>query len=330
MSESVTRPTQTADIRDYLRIARFDHATKHVFIIPGIILAFLLRPEQASLAPWPIIAGFVSAVAIASANYVINEWLDRDFDRYHPEKSQRAAVQREMSPTIVLIEYAAFLSIGLGLAASVNPVFLAVSVLFAISGIAYNVKPLRTKDVVFVDVLTESLNNPLRLMLGWAMVEPTSMPPASMLLAFWFGGAFLMNAKRLAEFRDICAEQGQALLARYRRSFKHYTERRLLVATLLYALLCAFFTAIFFVKYKIEYIIVFPAITLLFCEYFILALTPNSVARKPENLFKARRLVLLSAGTAALFMLATVIQIPALEQLTDAKFIEFGQRSHDP
>lgn len=317
-----------AGLSDYLRIARFDHMTKHVFILPGVILAFLLRPETvgsvSGLLIYNVILGFISAVFVASANYVINEWLDREFDRFHPEKSQRAAVQREMSGTIVLIEYAILLVLGLGLALLVNPTFFVAALLLAISGVTYNVQPLRSKDRMYIDVLTESINNPIRLLMGWAMVDPISLPPASLFLAFWFGGAFLMNAKRLSEYRDIVASDGKEILGRYRRSFRYYTENRLSVANLVYALTCSFFMAIFLIKYRIEYVLLFPCIVALFAVYYSLSLTPDSVARKPEKLYRSKPVIYSALATAIAFLVLTLVQIPVLEPLTSQRFIELS------
>ena len=318
-------PKAPATLADYVRIARFDHMTKHVFIVPGIVLAALLRgparTEGATDMAFNVAVGFLAAVAVASANYVINEWLDRDFDRYHPEKSQRAAVQREMSGRIVAAEYLALLIPGLLLASLVNAEFLFAASLLALSGITYNVQPIRSKDRVYADVLSESLNNPIRLMMGWAMVDALSLPPVSLLMAFWFGGAFLMNSKRLAEYRDIAASNGTAVLHLYRRSFRFYDANKLAVANLVYALLCAFFVAIFLIKYRIEYVLLFPCIVALFASYYALSLTPDSVARKPEQLFRAKPVMATAAVTAVVFAATTMIDLPILETLTSQRYI---------
>ncbi len=322
-----------ASLQDYVRIARFEHMTKHVFIVPGIALAILLRSD---VIPTPgiglvrsVLVGFAAAVFVASANYVINEWLDREFDRFHPEKSQRAAVQRTMSGQIVMLEYLALLVLGLGLAYMVNGVFFATAVLLALSGITYNVQPFRTKDRIYLDVLSESINNPLRLLMGWAMVDGISLPPVSLFLAFWFGGAFLMNSKRLAEYRDIVASDGKETLGRYRRSFQAYTETRLSVANLVHALACAFFMAIFLIKYRIEYVLLFPCIVVLFAVYYSLALTPDSVARKPEKLYRAKALIISVVVTTAVFLFATVVDIPQIEILASQRFIELSTTAPD-
>jgi 4-hydroxybenzoate polyprenyltransferase len=309
--------------KDYVSIARPEHWVKHVFIIPGVVLAWLTRSGsigQPSVGA--LILGFVSAALIASANYVLNEWLDAGFDRHHPTKSQRPGVARQLRASVVVVEYALLALSGLGLAILVSGLFALTSVLFLASGWFYNVRPLRTKDRVFLDVISESINNPLRLTLGWAMVDPHTLPPSSLLLAFWMSGAFLMAIKRFAEYRTVVAISGPESLGRYRRSFRAYTENLLLVSAFLYAQLAAFFLAVFLIKYRIEYLLSLPLVALLFAVYLRLGLKERSPAQAPETLWRERSLLTVTGLLALALIVLTVIDLPGLELLTNPHFIE--------
>ena len=70
----------------YIKIARIDHWFKNVFMIPGMVVAMLLVGIPFGKAVGPALIGLLSTCLVASANYVINEFLDAAFDRPHPVK----------------------------------------------------------------------------------------------------------------------------------------------------------------------------------------------------------------------------------------------------
>jgi 4-hydroxybenzoate polyprenyltransferase len=304
-------------LTNQVALARPDHWFKNVFMLPGAALALAVSPELATpTAALHLLVGIVSVCFIASANYTINEWLDADFDRHHPVKKLRPSALGTVTAPQVYIQWAAFALAGLGLGYRLGPQFLAFAAALLVMGIIYNVNPVRSKDRVYIDVLSESLNNPLRFLLGWSAILSDVLPPSSILLAFWMGGAYLMAVKRYAEFRFI---NDPNVAGRYRRSFLFYSEQSLLTSSFFYALTASLFLGVFLIKYRIEYLVAFPFVALLFAWYLYMGMQPKSVTQNPERLFKERTFVIYVALLTTLMTALFFVDIPWLNTLVEVQ-----------
>lgn len=304
----------------YLKIARFDHWIKNIFILPGVAAAFLLADRTFnSSVLLRLLTGLLSTCFIASANYVINEWLDASFDRYHPVKKFRPVVTEHMKAGYVYLEYALFLLLGLGLSLTVNCWFFYMELWLLFMGILYNVKPFRLKDIAYLDVLSESVNNIIRLMLGWFIITERLFPPISLVIGYWMAGAFLMGTKRLAEYRMIGDAQTAGL---YRKSFRRYSQQSLLCSSFFYAMCATFCLGIFMVKYRVEYVLSMPLLFLLFAYYLLLSYREDSVAQKPEKLYREKKLLSLVAVFCLTLILLTFCDIPALQEFHEPHLID--------
>jgi 4-hydroxybenzoate polyprenyltransferase len=302
----------------YLKIARFDHWIKQLFIIPGIVFAFVFMKTADAGLLFRIFWGFIAACCIASTNYIINEWLDAAFDQYHPTKKNRPVVCAGLQTRCIIAEYLTFAFAGLLSAWFVSrPVFFTVSLLFFM-GIVYNVPPVRSKEIPYIDVLSESVNNALRLLIGWFIVTDKFLPPVSIVLGYWMGGAFLMAAKRFAEYRMIGKKSRAAL---YRKSFRYYSEKSLLLSAFFYAMLSVFFCGIFMIKYRIELLLAIPLLCGLFCVYLNICYKPDSSAQKPEKLFREKGLLLYTLFFVILLVALVFFNLPFLQWFLETSFL---------
>ena len=306
-------------MKKYIKIMRLDHWIKQLFIIPGCVAAMVLTnqsfSEELSIR---FILGFVATCLIASSNYVINEWLDAESDQYHPTKKYRVAVTEGINAKAVWWIWGILTLAGFTISIFVNRAFLAMSVWLWIMGIIYNVKPIRSKDIPVLDVLSESVNNAIRLLMGWFIVSSVTIPPSTLMLGYWMTGAFLMAAKRFAEYRMI---NNKELAAKYRKSFQHYSERSLLITTFFYAICSIFFLGVFLIKYRIELVLIILPLIGLYCYYLNLAFSSASAVQKPEKLFREKGLMLYCLVLIITFAILMTVDIPSLAVLTDSELL---------
>lgn len=301
-----------AGVKAYLQIARPDHWFKNVFMLVGVALVCFYHPELITTSALAkVLWAFATTCLIASSNYVLNEILDAPTDLNHPVKQYRPIPSGLVKLPLAYVEWLGLGVAGLLMASAINRPFLYASGFLLFMGMVYNIPPIRSKDWPYLDVLSESINNPIRLLLGWFTISAFDFPPVSLLISYWMIGAFFMAAKRFSEYRSI----GDASVAgAYRNSFRFYDEQSLLISMFFYVTTFALFLGVFIIRYHLELILSFPLIAGFVCYYLKVAFKQESAAQSPERLYREAGLMGYLALCVVVFVGLMFVEIPALYQ----------------
>jgi 4-hydroxybenzoate polyprenyltransferase len=294
----------------YLRALRLERWPRSAAIILGSTAFFFLhRDFLSSFRPREIAfllgLSFLLTWAISTANYVLNEIVDAPYDIHHPAKRHRPLIRGE-------IKKAPFILLGIGITAAGFTLAIAffsrsfVLSLLALlaAGFIYNVKPVRTKDIPFLDAISESANNPIRFLIGWYAFAPQHyFPPVSLLVTWWSFGNFLMTAKRLSEFRLL-----RDKAADYRLSHKRYSQNLLLFGMVVSSAVFLTSFVVFVLSISLyRSLVIFPVLLLYLSLFFRKTLDEREVMEEPESLLRSPLIALLTLVLVALFALCVFL-----------------------
>jgi len=159
-------------------------------------LPFLFGRALQSLDGWLLAAaGFAAFSAIASGIYIINDIMDRERDRAHPEKRHRPLASGRLSVSTAAVGAVVLLVGGLSASFLLRPDFGRWCSAYAALMIAYS---LFLKRIPFLEALIVAAGMPLRALAGAALAGV--VPSRFLLVCAYLLALFLVAGKRQWEF----------------------------------------------------------------------------------------------------------------------------------
>ena len=195
-----------ATVRDYFNALRPRHWLKNLLVFVAILAAHRF------VEPALLVRTFVEFLAFcccASSGYLINDLLDLQADRQHPQKRLRPFASGRLPLAYVLTAAPALAILGFVLAGVLSALSLAVVLLYFALTLGYS---FTFKKVVLLDVLVLAGLYTLRIVAG--AVAISSWPPLWLLAFSVFLFISLAFIKRYAELMVMRATAGDQATAR--------------------------------------------------------------------------------------------------------------------
>ncbi len=281
-----------------LRLLRPRQWTKNLLLFAALIFAKqLFDPEAVLLAT----LGFVAFCLASSSVYVVNDLLDVERDRLHPDKRNRPIATGAVSPGRAVGLAGLLTAAALFLAFWINPGFGSSIVLYVILSHFYS---LVGKNIVILDVLLVAFGFVIRAIAGALSI---SVPISDwFILCTAFLALFLSVSKRKAE---LVALKDKA--AEVRPVLTHYTQTSLntyIAVTMAATLICYGLYVLDFQRSSGSdsrlLMLTFPVVVFGVFRYHHLAETEGAGDRPEEVLLRDRPIQACGLTFAALAVIA--------------------------
>jgi decaprenyl-phosphate phosphoribosyltransferase len=175
-------------ISHFFKLARPHQYTKNFFIFIPAFFAFQITNVE--LMTQALLA-FISFSLLASAVYVLNDWVDREEDAAHPTKCKRPIASGKINTLQAFLFLSFLLVMGFGLAYSLSTNLLYLVVGYVIMNLFYSFK---LKHVAIIDIVIIAVGFVIRLFVG---SESTGVDLSQWIIVMTFLLAlFLALAKR--------------------------------------------------------------------------------------------------------------------------------------
>ena len=295
-------------IKLYVESLRLTRWPRSLAIIPGFLAFFVLQPKFTHTlinlsSILRLLIAFLLTWFISTANYIVNEITDAPFDAFHPSKKNRPLVKNKIDKKILMTIWFLLVIISLLISFKIfNVQFVICLISLLIAGIVYNVPPIRVKDIPFLDSTIESINNPIRFLIGWYIMTGI-FPTVSILISWWFFGNFLMVGKRVAEKKFLTEEESSG----YRISLKKYSLKMLITFMILNAIIFIVSLSIFTIESKLNsFLYSIPFILIYLLMFMKKSIKDIEGAEEPERLLKNPYFAFYTLFIAIIFIIAYI------------------------
>ena len=228
------------------------------------------------------ILGFISLCAVSSSYYIINDLVDIEADRAHPEKRSRPLASGRISKGLACIMSASLLLLSLALAYTLSLPFLAIVAVLFLGALLYS---FALKQEPLIDVLTIGTFFVLRAISG-PLILHISISPWLIICTF-FMALFVALTKRRGDL-----VLGKKSAQSQRKVYSFYTldilDHLILVFVAVLILSYAFYC---FLTEHAALLITLPIAVYGLLRYYILARGHPEFARHPHFMFKDTKTV---------------------------------------